>query len=271
VRRYPYHRYLTYQLLRGDQDVIEHMRELEYIPPLLEDVEEMRASLRRKLVNRALREKMGITFFDEKSKSVDQVFWIVETPVVRTCAERMLLDKIEPANITTVLSLKFNHRLTKKAVELFRDGFWDTALLTNYDFHEYFLLGHQSKPAPPPDTVSLKTRPSYTSWKQGLHPTEEELSPDVMIREIQVDAFMRFKESADPKAAKGWADLVLKTAPARKALADFGEKGNEIPGIRPVLEYPEQSVPTIADLHTEYSERQSGTGAAAENIGSRDS
>lgn len=278
MRRYPYHLYLTYQVLNGDDSdtIAEHMDELEYVPPTTEDVEELRASLLRRPVTRERREKHRVLFFDEDSPSVDQMMWIVETPPARTCAERLLLDGVHPRHVSTILGAKFNNALTIRGVELFRDGFWDTTVMTPVDFVEYFRRAGSRKPDPPPEAVSLGTRSAYAMWKQGLHPDEEQLSPDAMIREIRVDAFMRFKEAssgpeADAREAKAWAELTLKTAGASKALAD-GRRGKseKIPDLAPMLSYPDAHVPTLGELHSEYSEALSGTGAESAAMGERE-
>ena len=279
MRRYPYHRYLAYQVLNGDsvKEIIEHMVELEYTAPAAGDVEELRALLLRQIVTRERRSSFGVLFLDETSPSLDQMFWLVETPPARTCAERLLLDRVHPRHAATILGLKFNEKLTTKAVEMFRDAFWDTSVCTPIDFADYFRMTRDGrKPDPPPESVTLTTRPQYSAWKQGLHPEEDELTPEAMVREIQVDAFMNFKEmmsgtSKDLNKAKVMADLVLKTAGARKSLADSRRgKSDGIPEIRPLLTYPSQDVPTIGDLHTEYSENLSGTGSESELMGDRE-
>lgn len=271
MRRYPYHRYLTYQVLNGDDvdDVIGHMRDLEYAPPLSEDIEEMCGHLRRRRVTHAVRERHGVLFFDDEA--MDIVNWIVETPVARTCAERMLLDRVHPKHVATILGLKFGLRVSALAIDRFRDGFWDTATLTNVDFAEYFRLGGRRKPEPPP--TSLASRPAYSAWREGLIPDEEDLSPDAMIREIQVDAFMRYKETSDRndhKTAMDYAKLVLKTAPARKSLYEAKRTTGDVMAIKPLLKYPEETVATIGELHSEYSQAQSGTGAVSEATGRRE-
>jgi hypothetical protein len=278
VRRYPYHRYLTYQVLNGDSvsEIIKHMRELEYIPPEKADVEEMRQQLLRRRVTKIVREKHDVMFFDEGSPSHEQMFWMVETTTVRTCAERLLIDRVHPKHIATILSAKFNEKLTQKSVELFREAFWDVVVLTPIDFSDYFRMGRQRKPEPPPETVSLATRSAYAQWKQGLHPDDDELSPDLMIREIRVDSFMHYKElssgpAKDLTKAKQMAELVLKTAGANKALADSRKgKSTAIPDLAPKLVYPSQEVATLGDLHSEYSENVTGTGAESELMGSRE-
>lgn len=268
MRRYPYHRYLTYQVLNGDSvdDVVDHMSDLEYIPPLDEDVVELRAHLLRRRVTREVRERHGVLFFDEEN--MEPVHWIVETPAARTCTERLLLDGVHPKHVATIVGLKFGRELSAHAIEMFRDGFWDTATLRMTDFAEYFRLGGQRKPDPQP--TSLVTRPAMAAWREGLVPNEEELSPDAMLREIQVDAFMRFKETRDRhdhKTAIDWAKLALKTAPARRSLIDRAKK---IPEVKPMLVHSDQYVPTVGELHSEYSEQQSGTGSVSDAAGRRE-
>ena len=275
MRRYPYHRYLAYQLLNGDAvaDVIAHMRELEYIPPLPEDVDELAGHVRRQRAYKDARARYQVEFFDAKTPSADEMRWLVETPRARTCIERLLLDRVYPEYVATIASLKFGRKMTMQAVEFFRDGFWDTSLLTTVDFAEYFRLGAQTKPEPPPEAVSLATRPQYAAWKQGLQPSDEELSPEVMVREIQVDAFMRFKElssRADFDTAKRWAELVLKTAPARRAISEakIGSRPDLL-AVKPVLDYGPcpQHTPSLGELHAQYAQETSGTGAASEAAG----
>ena len=276
MRRYPYHRYLAYLLIGGDDTatVIAHLRDLEYVPPLAEDVEELRAQINRLRALRDLRARYGVEFLGAQSPAATLMRWLVETPHARTCTERLLLDHVQPAGVATIIGLKYGQpTMSAQAIEYFRDGFWDTALLTHVDFSAYFHMGAQTKPEPPPEAVSLATRPQYAAWKQGLHPGDEELSPETMVRELQVDAFMRFKElssRANFRDAKLWAELVLKTASARRSLkeAKVGSGGDF--ALRPLLKYPEQHVPTLGELHSEYSEQQSGTGAVSAAAGAED-
>jgi hypothetical protein len=267
---------LAYQLLLMDGDdvaaVIAHMRDLEYIPPLAEDVEELRTQMRRLRPRCDLRTRYGLQFLGDKTPSADFMRWLVETPAARTCTERLLLDHVQPEHVATIIGLKFGCKMSKQAIEYFRDGFWDTALLTHVDFNEYFRLGARTKPAPPPEAVSLVTRPQYAAWKQGLQPTDEELSPETMVREVQVDAFMRFKElssRADFQQAKPWAELLLKTASARRGLNEAKVGSGDILAVRPILQYPEPQTPTLGELHSQYAEAQSGTGAVSAAAGAR--
>jgi len=270
---YPYHRYLAYRIWQGDgfEEVREHLGELEYIPPSIDDVKSVRERLdscARGHLNPGVRvfEEYGLKIFEEKSPSSDMMYWIVETPVARTCAERLLLDRVHPQDVAVILRLKYNDRITEKSVNMFRDGFWDTCLLTPIDFAAYMgLSGHRHKR--PPSSVSLATRPDYSAWKEGLIPS---LGIEEMLREIQVDAFMRFKESSaehDDKSAMDWAKLVMKTGPVSMAVrAKDKSSDNTIFDVKPIFEYPDYSVPTLGDIHTEYSEIQSGTGSESLSV-----
>lgn len=270
MRRYPYHRYLTYLVLLGEDvdDVIENLCELEYIPPKREDVEELITHLRRRRVTNETYKRHGVDFFTESS--IDKVNWIVETPPARTVVERMLLDRVAPKAIATVISLKFGVTMPAVTIDRFRDGFWDTLHLTSYDFSEYFRLGSGRKPDPQP--TSLVTRPAMSAWRQGLVPDDDELSPDAIVREIQVDSFMRFKEMAernDHKLALDYAKMAIKTAPARRLIAE-AKVGTKVPPVTQMLFDPEHEVATLGDLHSEYSETTSGTGAVSETAGRRE-
>lgn len=256
----PYHRYLRYRLLAGDSDeeVVDHLADLEYLPPTSEELRRMRAENDRRLWSRDVRRDFGLTFFDEEP--MERVFWIVETPVVRTALERLLLDRVPPKHAATIIDMKYGGDVKTADVERFRNGFWDTVTLTNVDFHEYFTGGGRRRPPVPPP-MSLDKRPAYSAWREGLHPDQEELSPEDMVREIQVDSFMRYKEENDPKTAMDWAKLCLKTSSTARALAEarIGNKGRSFE-VRTRLMYPKSETPTIGDLHSEYSEETSGTG-----------
>ena len=272
MRPYPYHRYLTYRLVNGDtaDEVIDHLHGLRYIPPTPGDVEELMGLHSRRVMTPDLRKRLGIGIFD--SKSMAPVYWLVETPGVRTAAERLLLDGVQPRHVATILSAKFDNRMTTSVVEMFRDGFWDTLALSRGDFSNYFHLGNLRFPEPPPESVSLATRSNYTAWKDGVYAGDDELGPDAIVREIQVDAFMRYKESVDrndPKTAMEWAKLALKTAPARRSIAE-SKVGTKIPDIKMILEYPNERVPTIGELHTDYSQETAGTGSVSAAMGRRE-
>ena len=79
MNRYPYHRYLVYQALNGDgaRDIVEHMSDLEYIPPLFDDVEELCLRLRRRSLGQDLYEVHGVKFFDDGGESRELMNWIV--------------------------------------------------------------------------------------------------------------------------------------------------------------------------------------------------
>jgi hypothetical protein len=275
VIRYPYHRYLRYQVLNGDdvEEIRGHMADLQYAPPQVEDVETLRRQMMRRLVDKDVRRRHEVLFLEEPCESLDLMFWMVETAPVRACAERMLLDRLPVEHVATVLGLKFNQRLTVKSIELFRDGFWDTATLTPLDFSEYFRLAGVKKPDPPPSRVALRHRPLYSAWDQGLPPDPEELPVEEMVRQVSVDSFMQFKrlqssQAADAqKQAIAYAQLLLKTAPATKALRAASGGRGELPPLQALIEYPEDSVRSLADLHREYSDAVTGTGADIDAMG----
>lgn len=271
--KYPYHRYLTYQIFNGDRtpDIVAHMLDLDYIPPRIEDVDECRRRLGRRRLTPGLRTAHGLDFFDAHTPSAQQMQWLVETVVARTCVERLLLDRVHAQHVATIIGAKFATTICAQAIDYFRDGFWDTIALTAVDFGEYFHLGGQKKPTPPPASVSLATRGAYAAWKQGLQPDDTLLSPETMVREIQVDAFMRFKEASDREQgvdARAWAQLVLKTGSARNSLA--AKSSGRVPEVRPLLEYPPTHVPTLGELHAQYAEAQTATGAESEAMGRRE-
>lgn len=278
MRRYPYHRYLTYLVLNGDaiDDIVDHVADLEFVPPARDDVVELRSALRRRRVTAEVRAHHDVTFFDDESPALDTAFWLVETPAPRTAVERLLLDRVPDKTIATIATLKFGRSISSGAVDTFRRGFWDTNALTPVDFSDYFRRAGSRKPDPPPEAVSLTTRPHYAAWKHGLHPDVSELSPDAMIREIQVDAFMMAKEAMsgatkNMSVAKAMAELVIKTTSATKNIA-AGRKGktDSIPDLQPLLVHPTADVATLGDLHSEYSDAMSGTGATSRAMGARE-
>lgn len=279
MTRYPYHRYLTYLVLNGDDvdDIIDHIADLEFLPPARSDVIELQSAFRRRRrVTPETRQRLDVAFFDEDSPALDTALAIVETPVMRTAIERLLLDRVPDKTIATIASLKFSRSISADAVAMFRRGFWDTNALDPVDFAEYFRRGNSRKPDPPPESVTLNTRPHYAAWKHGVHPGVDELSPDAMVREIQVDAFMHFKEAssgatANMATAKAMAELVLKTTSATKNIA-AGRKGktDSIPDLQPLLTHPTAAVATLGDLHSEYSDEMSGTGDTSRAMGARE-
>lgn len=268
---YPYHRYLCYQAVNGDDvdDIVRHMSELSYIPPAREDVEEICDRFAGRRVTSKIREEYGISFFDEAAfKSVSL---IVQDLGARTAAERLLINRVSARHIATIVGMKYNISVSARAVELFRDGFWDTLNLSATQFREYFSSGGVGHVKPPPRAVSLATRPVYSAWREGLYPEDEELPVDVMLREMQVDAFLSFKEKLsqdDRLGAASYAQLVLKSTPVR---AEFlGRKKADPNDLKAVLHYPKTSLATLADLHTEYSQMTAGTGAVAQAMDGSD-
>lgn len=254
MTRYPYHRYLAYQLLNGDavDAVVAHMRDLEFITPCRDDVERLALDIARaSLAHEDLRQTLGLGFFDEPGASLDAMFWLVETVAARNAAEKMLLDRVEPRVVAAVIGHKFSARVTIESVDMFRDGFWDTITLSPVDFAEYFHTGARRKPDPPPPRVPLNQRPSYTSWAEGVVPDDEDLSVEDMIRNIAVDSYFQFKElSSRPdtdskRQALGFAGMVLKTAPTAMRKA---RKTDAPPPLAPLLSYPEDTVPGIEEI-----------------------
>lgn len=254
MNRYPYHRYLAYQLLNGDDPstVCSHMRDLEFTPPRTRDVEKLAKSIAMaNLSGENLRQDLNLGFFDEAGPSLDAMFWLVETVSARRVTEKMLLDRVDPKVVAAVVGHKFDTRVTIESVAMFRDGFWDTVTLSPVDFADYFHLGGARKPDPPPARVPLNQRPSYASWNEGVVPDDDELTVEDMIRNIAVDSYFQFKElSSRPdvdsrRQALGFAGMVLKTAPTaiRKA-----RKPEAPPPLAPLLVYPSDNVPTIEEL-----------------------
>ena len=276
MTRYPYHRYLRYQVLNGDSvvEIRRHMDDLGYFPPAEDDIREIQSSISGRLIDKELRERHGVTFFDDPSPSLESVFWLVETAPARSCVERLLLDRVDTKKISIVIGIKFSQKIGQKAIELFRDGFWDTGTLTPVDFSKYFKLQNKNKPEIPPERVSLSGRPHYSAWESGLIPDDSELPVDEMIHEVMVDSFMQFKRlqsSGNPddhKSAMAYAGLFLKTAPAKRKEKFASEgKGNKIPELRMIVEYPYSKVPTISELHREYADETSGTGPDIDSMG----
>ncbi len=260
MTRYPYHRYLAYQLLNGDDvsAVCRHMSDLEFTPPRAADVETLSREFARASMSREnLRQTLRLGFFDEPSQALDAMFWLVETVAARRVAERMLFDRVSAGVVAAVVGHKFDARVSVEAVEMFRDGFWDTITLSPVDFAEYFHLGGARKPDPPPTRVPLSQRPSYTSWSEGLVPGDDELSVEDMIRNIAVDSYFQFKELSSrqdvdsKRQALVFAGMVLKTAPTAMRKA---RKTDAPPPLAPLLSYPEDNVPTIEELDNDVDE-----------------
>lgn len=262
--RYPYHRYLAYRLLSGDSvdDLRAHIRDLEYCPPSREEIAAVDNDLSRmRLSSVDPRKELGLEFFDRQGPSITAMYWLVETPLARGVAEKMLLDRVDTRVVASVIGYKFDTRVTVEAVNMFRDGFWDTINLGPVDFATYFHAAGQRKPDPPPSLVPLTQRPQYSGWSQGFVPTEEDLSVEEMIRNIAVDSYFRFKELSSKsdvdsqKQALGFAGMVLKTAPTamRKANA---KRVDDVPALMPLLTYPQDTVPTIEELDNDVDDDQ---------------
>ena len=272
MNRYPYHRYLRYLILEGDDvhEICDHFVDLGYPAPRREDVAELVSSIRDgRMVDDHLREQHGVTFFDDGGPVMVGMYLIVETPEVRTMTERLLLDRLPSSSIASILSFRFDERISAESVERFRDAFWDTVTLSNLDFFRYFNMTggkvRQNK------VGALKERPLISSWEEGLHPDEDSLSVDDMLRSVTVDSFMHFKKSQEiPTAenaamARGWANTFMVAAKAGRA-ARLSSLRKKESGIKPILQYTAGEAPSLADLHRQSVQANLGTGHIVDEI-----
>lgn len=255
MTRYPFHRYLRYLILEGDDavEVQRHIADLGYIPPTTEDIEFLRATLvTGHIVDAAWRTRCEVDMFDDDSPEMSQAHWIVETGIVRACVERALFDKVSARHCALIVSLKFGHACSEQAIALFRRGWWDTETLTAIDFAHYFELQGRRKPDPP-DGVPLHIRPAAAAWAQGVLPAEEDLSTDDIIRTLQVDSFMQYEQArvvpspGSQDEARKWAIIALRTSQIRKPKSAKREQ-QELPGLKPKVYYPGTPAPSLADL-----------------------
>ena len=266
--RYPFHRYLRYLLLEGDDvdEIHEHIGNLGYIPPLKEDLQDMLGPMSAyQVVDDSVREEHGVLFFDEPCPSRDGMYRIVEEPRVRTLAEKLLLDKVPNRDVATILSHKFDGRFDIKAVNMFQSGFWDTVTLAPLDFYAYFQSGNRSMPMGG-KAGTIDERGMLAAWREGVHPEDEELTIDKMMKSLTFDSYFQFKENqATPspdkqEQARKWASVFMRAAGASKSLGIAGQK-NKANEIKPILTYSEVNPPTLADLHRQHSETNLGTGS----------
>jgi hypothetical protein len=272
VNRYPYHRYLRYLILEGDDvnEICDHFVDLGYTPPARDEVDELISSIREgRVVDDHLRAEHGVTFFDEEGGPMVGMYLIVESPEVRTMAERLLLDRLPLGSIASILSFRFDERISAESVERFREGFWDTVTLSNLDFHRYFM--RTGKRARTTKVGSLKERPLVSQWQEGLPPDEDTLSVDDMLRSITVDSFMNFKKSqemATPEnasMARGWAGTFIAASRAGRASA-LSRARKKDSGIKTILRYTEGQAPSLEDLHQQNVEANLGTGHIIDEI-----
>lgn len=255
MTRYPFHRYLKYLVLEGDdnQEIQNHLFDLGYVAPSTEDIEFLRETLvAGRLIDAAWRTACGVDMFDSDSADLAQAHWIVETGLVRECIERALVEKIGVRHTATIATLRFGKSVTEAAVRFFRDGWWDTESLTLIDFAEYLALVGKKKPDPPLG-VPLHMRAAAAAWAEGILPPEEDLSTDDIMRALQVDAFMQYERarvSMSPEArdeARKWAALALRTSQLRKPKSSKRDQP-ELPGMKPAVYYPDYDAPSQAEL-----------------------
>lgn len=248
----PYHRYLDYLIYKGMKagDIRSNILGLDYFPPSHLEIEQRRAEI-GSLRIASVRTSLGIDLlFDADSHVLRNCLFIVEHKPVRETAERMLAERVEAPDVASVLSFKYNNKIGRESVEAFVMLFWDVWTLTPLDFREYFqAAGVEVSMARAP--VPLAVRKDYSSWKEGLVP---EMSSEDMIRQIEVDAFMRYNEFAGMRKmddARADAKLTLTMALARKK--NFKAKDETLEGI----EFADavSQAPTLSELTEAYHER----------------
>lgn len=263
MNRYPYHRYLRYLVLEGDdvESIRRHIgAELGFFAPLEEDVQFLIDTLYAgRLITEDWRKKNEVDLFEEAGHDMEQAHWIVETGPARAVAEKALLDRVSARNTATILSMKFglSYVITERAVSLFRRGWWDTESLTAVDFARYYRLRGERKPDPPPG-VPLHMRPAAAAWAEGVLPDETELSTDDIVRSLQVDAFMHYERArstpgaANQEEARKWAVIALRTSQLRKPKTPAKGAGatgqGTLPGLKPAIYTPDQATPSIEDI-----------------------
>ncbi len=256
MTRYPYHRYLRYLVLEGDdaEEIRRHVVDLGFIPPTAEDVEFLRSTLvAGRLIDDEWRVRCEVDMFAEQSPEMEQAHWIVETAAVRACVERALFDRVPVRHCATIATLKFGHTVTERAVGLFRRGWWDTEELSTLDFAAYFQLQGRRKPDPP-EGVPLHLRPAAAAWAEGILPGEEDLSTDDIVRALQVDAFMHYERArmvpspSMQDEARKWAVIALRTSQIRKPKGPAKKEQGDLPGLKPAVYYPDHASPSLADL-----------------------
>lgn len=258
MTRYPYHRYLRYLVLEGDEvvDICRHFVELGYAPPHKQDVEMLVSSLRDgRVIDDAWRAHCDVAMFDDRGTDLEDCFWVVENGAVRDVVERALLDNVTQRHCSTMVSMRFGRRVTEKSIGIFRSCFWDTESLTRLDFAGY--LARKNRSLDPPPGVSLAHRGSFRAWEQGVTPDDEELSSDAIMRAIQVDAFMAYNQAKTVPGAQSqdearkWATIAVRVSQMRrpKVVSDKGQK--DLPALKAQVYYPDRDSPTLADLEDE--------------------
>ena len=239
----------------------DHLMGLGYAPPRMDDVERV---IRLAVTGRAVdahgvvtdvawRQACGVGFFDDKQgePELDECYMIVETGPVRALAEKLLLSGVTPVNVATVLNLRANVHVSKDGVKLFRDGFWDVESLTSIDFRNYYQLSRKERPERP-KTAPLTQSAAMVMYSEGMLPGEDDLSTDDIVRSIQVASYVKFTEAqAKPNGsadAAKWANLALKASTMQRADKHKSKNSKQLPVLKPLVHYPDQDVPTIAEL-----------------------
>lgn len=264
--RYPYHRYLRYQLLEGDdvEEICEHMLALGYIRPREEDLRDMLGPIPAyQIGDDEVKKEHDVDFFDTPCPSRDGMYSIVENDRVRTMAEKLLLDRVPNKDIATILGHNFGRQFDIKAVDMFQKGFWDTVHLSRLDFYNYFQLGGKGMPRER-GAGTLDERSMMSAWREGVHPGDEDLSIDKMMKSLTVDSYFNFKENQSTPSpekqdqARKWAGVFMRAASASKSLGASSERKKE-GGIKPILTYSQTQPPTLEDLHKLHAETNLGS------------
>jgi hypothetical protein len=253
--------------LEGDdvEEIRDHMRDLGYIPPQVEELRELSESMARfTVLTDEVRELHGVLFFDESCPSRDSMYKIVEEADVRVFAEKLLLDRVPAKAVATILTHKFDARFDIKSVEMFIKGFWDVIGLSPLDFYAYFQSGGK-KPPRVQKSGSIDERGAITAWEHGVHPDEKEFSVESMLRSVTVDSFFQFKKNQSVPTpekqdqARKWAGTFMRAASAKKMVgtAEDKKKANDI---RPILVYSTEEPPTLEELHRQNAESNLGMG-----------
>lgn len=263
MNRYPYHRYLRWLALEGEpvDDICAHIEELGFVKPRRDDVEFI---VRELTVGRAKDENgvvadaewrsiCDVEMFDagQGTSDLDRCYWIVDTPVVRTLAEKALLDGLNLRQVTSVVNLRTRANVNEATIKLFRDGFWDSNELTSIEWSNYYRLGELHRERLSKD-VPITQQVAAAAWAAGLVPEEEQLSTEDIVRSIQVSAYLQFAEASKKGdsgvAAQRWASMALKASAMQRA-KKIDKSQTALPLMKPRVHYPEnQHTPDLAEL-----------------------
>ena len=193
---------------------------------------------------------MGVGFFVEESHALDDMWKIVRTMDVRRKVEKLLLEDIQPSVVSDIVGHRFGVSISSHAVNLFRDGFWDTRLLTREEMYS-FMAGHLNMPVP------QAMRQVYVKWIEGQ---DVDVDDEAMYRHIQTDAFMRYITMADDEdheEARKYAKLAMGAAEKKRKVAPPKKRRREISNL--VFDDRQIMAPSLSELHDAFSE-VSGTG-----------